>query len=100
MWFYISVIIALFSGSNAVSFDSINPDIMMKNVDRSIDLASQLVKISHKINLQNNGKGAVKSFIFSVEPNAKGHLSYIGAQASIIFMWTKFKFSSLLNTPA
>lgn len=75
------VVISIFCGITAASFDSINPDVVVKNVDKSIDLASQLVKISHKINLQNNGKGAVKSFIFAVEPNAKEFLSYIGAQS-------------------
>jgi Ribophorin I. len=69
---------------NGATFDSVNPDITVKSVDRSIDLASQLVKISHKITLHNNGKGAVKSFLFAVEPEAKDSLSYIGAQASTV----------------
>lgn len=65
---------------NAATFDSVNPDIAVKSVDRSIDLASQLVKVSHKITLHNNGKGAVRSFLFAVEPEVKDSLSYIGAQ--------------------
>lgn len=67
---------------NAATFDLINPDIIANNVDRSIDLATQLAKLSYKITLKNNGKGEVKSFLFAVEPNVKDSLSYIGAQAS------------------
>jgi hypothetical protein len=70
---------------NAATFDSVNPDIAVKSVDRSIDLASQLVKISHKITLHNNGKGAVRSFLFAVDAEVKNSLSYIGAQASTYY---------------
>jgi hypothetical protein len=69
---------------SAATFDPINPDITVNNVDRSIDLASQLAKILHKITLQNNGKGVVKSFLFAVDPNTKDNLSHIGAQASTV----------------
>jgi len=78
------IFIILIIKCNAATFDSINPDITVKSVDRSIDLASQLVKISHKLTLHNNGKGAVKSFLFAVEPEVKDSLSYIGAQASTV----------------
>jgi oligosaccharyltransferase complex subunit alpha (ribophorin I) len=66
----------------AATFDSVNLDLVVKNVDRSVDLSSQLAKMSHKITLQNNGKGAVKSFLYAVEPEVRESLSYIGAQAS------------------
>ncbi|XP_069693452.1 dolichyl-diphosphooligosaccharide--protein glycosyltransferase subunit 1 [Periplaneta americana] len=72
--------VVLLSQSSGATFDSINSDLIVKNVDRSIDLSSQLAKILHKITLQNNGKGAVKSVLFSVEPTVKNSLSYIGAQ--------------------
>jgi oligosaccharyltransferase complex subunit alpha (ribophorin I) len=76
------IFVTLVIKCSAATFDSINPDIIANNVDRSVDLSSQLAKLSHKITLQNNGKGAVESFLFSVEPNARDNLSYIGAQAS------------------
>ncbi|PSN53126.1 Dolichyl-diphosphooligosaccharide--protein glycosyltransferase subunit 1 [Blattella germanica] len=80
---YISGLLILFfvNVKYVACADSINPDIVIKNVDRSIDLASQLAKVSHKITLQNNGKGAVKSFLFAAEPTVKDKLSYIGAQS-------------------
>jgi len=74
------IFVILIIKCNAATFDSVNPDITLKSVDRSIDLASQLVKISHKLTLHNNGKGAVKSFLFAVDPEVKESLSYIGAQ--------------------
>lgn len=76
------IFVILVTECRAATFDSINVDLVVKNVARSIDLASQLVKMSHKITLQNNGKGAVKSFLYTVEPEMKESLSYIGAQAS------------------
>jgi hypothetical protein len=78
------IFVILIIKCNAATFDSVNPDITVRSVDRSIDLASQLVKISHKITLHNNGKGAVKSFLFAAEPEVKDSLSYIGAQASTV----------------
>lgn len=36
--------------------------------DRTIDMSTQLVKMSHKLVIQNNGQGAVKSFLFSIDP--------------------------------
>ena len=49
-------------------YDSINKDLVVTSCDRAIDMSTQLVKMSHKIVLQNNGQGAVKSFLFSVSP--------------------------------
>ena len=37
----------------AVSLDSANPDLILKNIDRKIDLSSQLVKV-HKDPLYSN----------------------------------------------
>jgi oligosaccharyltransferase complex subunit alpha (ribophorin I) len=76
------IFVILVAECKAATFDSVNLDLVIKNVGRSVDLASQLVKMSHKITLQNNGKGAVKSFLYAVEPEEKESLSYIGAQAS------------------
>lgn len=61
------------------AFDSINKDLVVKSCDRSVDLSSQLVKINHKISLANNGQGAVKTFLFTVDPAFKKNVAYIGA---------------------
>jgi oligosaccharyltransferase complex subunit alpha (ribophorin I) len=76
------ICVVLVTECKAAAFDSVNLDLVIKNVGRSVDLASQLAKMSHKITLQNNGKGAVKSFLYVVEPEVKESLAYIGAQAS------------------
>lgn len=61
------------------AFDSVNKDVVVKSCDRTVDLASQLVKMNHKISLANNGQGAVKTFLFSVDPAFKKNVAYIGA---------------------
>jgi oligosaccharyltransferase complex subunit alpha (ribophorin I) len=76
------IFVILVTECKAATFDSINLELVVKNVARSIDLSSQLVKMSHKITLQNNGKGAVRSFLYAMEPEVKESLSYIGAQVS------------------
>uniref|UniRef100_T1JMK6 Dolichyl-diphosphooligosaccharide--protein glycosyltransferase subunit 1 n=1 Tax=Strigamia maritima TaxID=126957 RepID=T1JMK6_STRMM len=59
--------------------DVINKDILLKNVDRTIDISTQLVKISNKITIENAGKSQVKSFIFTLEPEIKKHVAFLGA---------------------
>ena len=39
-------------------------DLVVKSLDRSPDMSSQLVKMSHKVTVENTGKGAIKSFLF------------------------------------
>ena len=52
----------------------------IKNADRSIDVGSQLVKISHRLTLANAGPSAVSSFLFPIEPKAVKTLSFFSAQ--------------------
>lgn len=61
------------------AFDSINKDLVVKSCDRTVDLASQLVKMNHKISLSNNGQGAIKTFLFTVDPTFKKNVAFIGA---------------------
>lgn len=55
-------------------------DILIKNAERTIDLTSQLVKITHRLTLSNTGKSSVKSFSFPIDPKAQEKLSYFKAQ--------------------
>lgn len=64
----------------ALSVESINNDLILKNVDRSIDISSQLAKVVHKITVENSGKSAIKNFLFAVEPQFKSKTAYVGAQ--------------------
>jgi oligosaccharyltransferase complex subunit alpha (ribophorin I) len=64
-----------------VSSETINSGLVNKNVDTTIDIASQLAKISSKINLENTGKSSVRSFLIAIDPKIKNTLSYISAQS-------------------
>ncbi|XP_063832060.1 dolichyl-diphosphooligosaccharide--protein glycosyltransferase subunit 1 [Ostrinia nubilalis] len=64
----------------SANLDTVSGDIKFKNVDRTIDLSSQLVRISQKITLENSGKSPVKSFLLAVEASAKNNLAFIGAK--------------------
>lgn len=59
--------------------DSINKDLVVTSCDRTIDMSTQLVKMSHKLVIQNNGQGAVKSFLFSIDPTLQKTVSFIEA---------------------
>lgn len=68
--------------SEGVNVDTVSSDIKLKNVDRTIDISSQLVKISSRITLENTGKSPVKQLLLSVEASAKSNLAFIGAKDS------------------
>jgi len=75
-----SALLLLVVACTNAAFDSINKDLVVKTCERQIDLTSQLVKINFKISVVNTGSsGAVKSFLFSLEPSAKNKISFIGA---------------------
>jgi len=74
------LLLFLVLGYSRAAFDSINKDIVIKSIDRSIDLSSQLVKINNKISISFTGaSGAPKSFLFALEGEAKNKLNFIGA---------------------
>ena len=60
-------------------YDSINKDLVVSSCERSLDISSQLVKINHKLSFQNNGQGAVKSVLFSMDPTLQDKVSFIEA---------------------
>lgn len=75
----VTLFVALFAF--AFSVDNINTDIVNNNVDRAIDITSQLIKITHKITMENTGKSPVTSFLFAMEKNLKPHVSFISCQS-------------------
>ncbi|XP_071784310.1 dolichyl-diphosphooligosaccharide--protein glycosyltransferase subunit 1-like [Asterias amurensis] len=62
----------------AVKQEKINADLVNVNVERTVDLVSQLVKVNSAITLRNDGSSAVKSFLVAVEPKKAAFLSFIG----------------------
>ena len=71
-------------------FENINSDIKNKKVERSINLESQLVKISDTITIENSGVGNVKSYVFLIDGKLKNHLAFISASVSIIVLTMLF----------
>ncbi|XP_054279640.1 dolichyl-diphosphooligosaccharide--protein glycosyltransferase subunit 1 [Macrosteles quadrilineatus] len=68
--------------AHTISSEVINPEIVIRNVDRQIDVSSQLAKIICKLTVENAGKSPVKSVLYAVEPQFKQLVSFIGAQLS------------------
>ncbi|XP_049873768.1 dolichyl-diphosphooligosaccharide--protein glycosyltransferase subunit 1 [Pectinophora gossypiella] len=66
--------------SHSANVDTISSDIKFKNVDRMIDISSQLVKIAAKITLENTGNSPVKQFLLAVESSIQQNLAFIGAR--------------------
>ena len=64
-------------------------DIIIKNAERTIDVASQLVKITHRLTLSNTGKSSVNNFNFPIEPKAQQKLSYFKAQVKTYMTTTE-----------
>ncbi|XP_050295309.1 dolichyl-diphosphooligosaccharide--protein glycosyltransferase subunit 1 [Anthonomus grandis grandis] len=62
--------------------EDVNPNLINKNVVRTIDLNSQLVKISGTITIENTGKTPVNSYLIGFERDLVGSVSYIGVQES------------------
>ena len=90
-----SLIVFLWCGILKVSAESAAKDIMITSAERSIDIASQLVKINTKLTLSNEGQSTLKVFHYTVEEEAFGKVSYIGASVS---SFSKTKSWSVLQT--
>ncbi|XP_075992622.1 dolichyl-diphosphooligosaccharide--protein glycosyltransferase subunit 1 [Anticarsia gemmatalis] len=79
---FIIFIVYLLVKCESATVDNISSDIKIKNVDRTIDISSQLVKITSKITLENTGGSPVKSFLLAAEDNAKNNIAFFGAKDS------------------
>ncbi|XP_047985328.1 dolichyl-diphosphooligosaccharide--protein glycosyltransferase subunit 1 [Leguminivora glycinivorella] len=73
-------LIYVFIQCRSAAVDTITTDIKIKNVDRTIDITSQLVKISSKITLENTGSSPVKQFLLALEGSAKNNIAFVGAK--------------------
>jgi len=77
-----SAALTLILSSAVLSVDVINKDLINKKIERNIDISSQLVKIQTKITLENAGKAAAKSFLYTIEPSLKANLCFLGATSA------------------
>ena len=82
--------------SNNEAAESVSKDLMVTNVDRTVDVASQLVKINTKLTLSNEGQSTLKFFHFVIEDGAFEKATYIGATVSIIKCIKKVKSTTLI----
>ncbi|XP_022300002.2 dolichyl-diphosphooligosaccharide--protein glycosyltransferase subunit 1-like [Crassostrea virginica] len=63
----------------AVRQSSIDSSIINSKVERKIDVATHLVKMTTSITLENTGKSPIKSFLYALEPSLQNYLSFISA---------------------
>ncbi|XP_076299503.1 dolichyl-diphosphooligosaccharide--protein glycosyltransferase subunit 1 [Lasioglossum baleicum] len=69
-----------FSIQTLTATDVIDSELVLKNVEKHIDLQSQLTKITTRLVLENESKDRhIRNFLFSLEPKQKNSLSYIAA---------------------
>lgn len=59
---------------------AVNNDIVIKNVDRVIDIATQITKINYKLVLENGGSKAANLFHFVLEPETSKGVAYFSAE--------------------
>ncbi|KAJ8963525.1 hypothetical protein NQ314_005567 [Rhamnusium bicolor] len=65
------------------ALEKVNNQLINKNVERSIDLTTQLVKITSTITLENTGRESVRNFLLVLEPNTVGNVSYSNVKDSL-----------------
>lgn len=59
---------------------ALDPEIINKNVDRNIDISTQLVKISQKILIEHAGKKTFSSYSFIVPEKDHANLAFISVK--------------------
>ncbi|XP_011310619.1 dolichyl-diphosphooligosaccharide--protein glycosyltransferase subunit 1 [Fopius arisanus] len=92
-----SLAILMFLSSLTIIFalEEFNTEIVLKNVDRTIDVQSHLTKITTKLVVENTGKTPIKYFYYAMESEKNRALSYIGAhtrdasRAELVLLRTK-----------
>lgn len=65
-----------------VSSQAVNKQVIFKNVDRSVDLITQLVKITNVITIENTGTEPVKSILWTIDYQGSGTISFLAAKDS------------------
>ncbi len=75
MWF----VVGLFLLPSVLAGETASADLSLSNVVRTIDLTSQLVKMSHAITVANGGSSPAKSVHFVVDPALADKVAFVGA---------------------
>ena len=84
--FHLEVLVlsALLASCCSAGQESINADLIVNKVQTTIDLTTHIPKINNNIVLENGGKAAVRSFLFSIDPVLGDKLSFIGAMVRLL----------------
>ncbi|KAK3923287.1 Dolichyl-diphosphooligosaccharide--protein glycosyltransferase subunit 1 [Frankliniella fusca] len=79
-WLRFAVVaLVLFCGSSLAAPDTINPSVRVKQADRLVDLASQLVKINTQLVFENTGSDAARYVLVALDESHANTLAYINA---------------------
>lgn len=78
----LSIILLVVYLINSIYGNNIDLEIENKNVDRTIDITSQLVKISYKITLDHKSKKPISNYAFVAPIDECNKLSFISARDS------------------
>lgn len=70
------------AATTTTTTETINPNIVLDNVDRSMDLSTQIAKIINKITIRNDGTTPINTILF-VSGEQKISPAYILAQVCI-----------------
>lgn len=55
----------------------LNAEIILTKVDRTIDLTSQLTKITSQISIENKGGSPIRDFVLAIEEEVASHISFL-----------------------
>lgn len=84
MYRYLVLFFLIWSGScSGLLKDALNANIINKDVVRSIDISSQLIKLKIQALLENTGSSSINSFHFAIESKMHESLSFIDASVSM-----------------
>lgn len=77
---------------------TINEKLVVKKVERTIDVSSQLAKIALDVTLENTGTESCNNFLLAVDSKLSDHLAFAGASVRLNFFSSVLQFSSLSRT--
>jgi len=76
---YVAIFTSLLTLATNAKSGKISNDLVINKADRTVDVASQLVKQTTTVTLENRGSGAVNSFLLAIEPALADKLAHVGA---------------------
>lgn len=74
------IVICLLGALYMVNAVQVDTEIQNKNVDRTIDISSQLVKINYKITLEHKQGKSISNYAFVVPEKEREHLAFISVK--------------------